>query len=192
MRWTIFSVAAFTFLVLELSLSNVLVVRSLGNIAPSFVAVLAVYVSLFAPRMSALWACWLLGLLVDLSIYSPHGAERPGPIIGPNALGYVGACFMLLYVRSMLFRSRVLTIAVMTVLFVAASSLITMALYAVQSWYPGGAFAWAQNGWGGELMRRLGVALYSGVLALLLGRLLLWTTPVWYFRMSLPRHTGRR
>ena len=136
MRWAMFAVAAFTFLVLEMSLSNVLVVRSLGNIAPSFVAVLAVFLSLFAPRMTALWACWILGLLVDLSVYIPHGTDRPGPIIGPHALGYAGACMLVLYVRSMLFRGRALTVAVMTVVFVVAASVIAMALYGVQNWYP--------------------------------------------------------
>lgn len=192
MRWTVFGVAAFTFLVLEMSVSNVFVVRSLGNIAPSFVAVLAVFIAFFAPRMTALWACWLLGLLVDLSIYIPHGTDRPGPFIGPHAIGYSIACLMVLYVRSMLLRNRSLTVAVITVLFVATVNLVAIAFYAVQGCYPGEGVAWTAHGWGGEIVRRLGVAAYSGALALLLARPLIWTVPVWYFRMSLPRHTGRR
>ncbi len=179
----VFAVVAFAFLVLEMSVSNVLVVRSLGNIAPSFVAVLAVFVSLFAPRLTALWACWTLGLLLDLSIYLPHGTDRPGPIIGPYALGYVGGCMIVLYVRSMLFRNRTPTVAVMTIVFVAASSLVAMLFYFVQDFYPGGGLDRPP----GELTRRLGIAVYSGALALLIGRPLIWTAPVWAFRSALTR-----
>ena len=50
MRWPVFFVFAAVCVVLEVSVRNSLALRSLGNIAPSFAAVLVVYVALFASR----------------------------------------------------------------------------------------------------------------------------------------------
>ena len=43
MRWPVFAIFAFVFLAIELSLREVLALRSLGSISPSFVAVLVVF-----------------------------------------------------------------------------------------------------------------------------------------------------
>ena len=106
MRWATFVVLTFLCIALELSLRGVLELRSIGGISPSFVAPLVVFISMFAPRMTSLWSCLLLGLLMDISTpIAPHA----GPsfyVFGPYALGYVFGGFMILQLRPMVFRQR--------------------------------------------------------------------------------------
>jgi rod shape-determining protein MreD len=189
MRWPVFALFAYLFLVLEVSLRNVLI---LGPIGPSFVIVLVVFISLFAPRMTALWACWILGLLADLCTPLMQGADLVGPLIGPHALGYVFGGYLILQLRAMLFRRRALTLAVMTAICLIAASLVVVFIYAVHGWYPGEELAWADLHPVGELLRRLGVALYSGLLALVIGPVLVWTAPAWAFRTGSQPYVVRR
>jgi rod shape-determining protein MreD len=186
-RWAIFIGFGIAALVLDVSLGQVLLLRSLGNIAPSFVAVLLVFVSLFAPRVQALWACWVMGVLVDLSIDLPHGTDLAGPFIGPHALGYLFACFVLLQVRAMLFRRRALTMAVTTILFALSAGLVAIFVYVVHGWFPTEELTWGDLRPTSELMRRAGAAVYSGLLAFVVARPLMWTAPLWGFRTAGPR-----
>ena len=71
MRWSVFAIAAFVVVVAQLSLRDTLILHSAGEIRPDFIACLAVFIALFAERSAALWACWILGLLMDL-------APKPG------------------------------------------------------------------------------------------------------------------
>ncbi|MCP3903271.1 MAG: hypothetical protein GY715_06495 [Planctomycetes bacterium] len=193
MRWAVFAIFAYVFLVLEHSLRNLLVVSAPGAVSPSFVAVLVVFVSLFAPRSAALWAAWILGLMMDLTNDLDHGEGwAAGPLIGPYALGYPFGTYLLLQARAMLMRGRALTMAVMTVLFFAAATIVAVFIYVVHGWYPGEEIAWADLGLVGELGRRLGIGVYSGLLALVLSPLLLWTTPLWSFRTPAQRASGWR
>jgi rod shape-determining protein MreD len=190
MRWPTFAIFGVLALVLDVSLGQVLLLRSVGNLAPSFVAVLLVFVSLFAPRSQALWACWAMGVLVDLCIDLPHGGGEAGPFLGPHALGYPFGCFVILQVRAMLFRGRALTMAVTAVLFTVAAGLVTIFVYVVHGWYPTEEVTWGDLRPMAELMRRVGAAVYSGLLAFILARPLVWTAPLWGFRSAGPRRTA--
>jgi len=193
MRWAVFAIFAYVFMVLELSVRNLLVVSAPGAISPSFVAVLVVFIALFAPRATALWAAWILGLMMDLTIDLDHGEAWPdGPLIGPYALGYPFGAYLLVQVRAMLLRGRALTMAVMTIIFVAAATIVAVFIYVAHGWYPSENIAWADLGLLGELGRRFGEALYSGLLALILAPILLWTTPLWLFRTPAQRAAGWR
>ena len=191
MRWVVLLIVTFMFLVMELSLQRVM---ALGGVRPSFVAALVVFVSLFAPRVNALWACWGIGLIIDLLSPLPHGGGRAGPLIGAHALGFTFACFLLLQIRPTLFRRQALTVSIMTVIFLLASSLVVVFLYTVHGWYPRQAedLAWTTLSPLGELGRRLAVALYSGLLSLPLGAVLMWTLPLWGFRSATPRRPAWR
>jgi rod shape-determining protein MreD len=192
-RWAVFAVFAYVFMVLELSLRNLLVVSAPAAISPSFVAVLVVFIALFAPRTTALWAAWILGLVMDLTLELEHGdAWDAGPLIGPYALGYPFGAYLLLQARAMLLRGRALTMAVMTIMFFAAATIVAVFIYVLHGWYPGEDIAWADLGLIGELGRRLGIAVYSGLLALILAPLLFWTTPLWSFRTPAQRAAGWR
>jgi hypothetical protein len=70
----------------------------------------------------------------------------------------------------------------MTTLFLVAAHLVIVSIYAVHTWYPNELLHWAQLRPAWELLRRLGDALFSGLVALLLGPALIWTMPLWAFR----------
>ena len=192
MRWATFVVLTFLCIALELSLRGVLELRSIGGISPSFVAPLAVFVSMFAPRMTALWSCLLLGLLMDISTpIAPH-AGASFYIFGPYALGYVFGGFMILQLRPMVFLQRSLTIGFLTALCLFAVALVTVAIFIIRSWYaPDPSIYPISPSATGEMLRRFGIALYSGIFAILFGWLLLTTLPFWGFPTTTHRRVGR-
>ncbi len=179
MRWLVFGVVAFLLLVLDTSFVTVMQVR---NIAPLLSIVLLVYVCLFASRTSSLIACLSLGLAMDLAVppLSTPG-EATVTLIGPHALGFLFAGYLVLQVRTMVFRQRVVTLAVLSFVATLAAAVVMTAIYVIRSWYGEGVIyptypsaMWSMVRWGG-------IALYSALIALPLGWVLLTTTPIWQF-----------
>ena len=184
MRWPVFAVFAFTALALEVSLRNTLRLDSLWGISPSFVACVAVLVAVFANRLSALWACWMLGVLMDL-VQPGHDGVR---VIGPAAIGFVFAGYMVTLLRTMVFRRKAITMGAMTFVFLLASGIVSVCVVTIRSWYPDeGGGSWSP-------MRALAShaleALYGGVVAIPVGWLLLLTLPIWGFPATTPRRGG--
>ena len=66
MRWGVFAIFALAVLSIDAGLSDVLRIESLWEIRPNLCGVLAVFVALSAPRIAALWGCFVIGLLLDL------------------------------------------------------------------------------------------------------------------------------
>ncbi|MHC4219084.1 MAG: rod shape-determining protein MreD [Planctomycetota bacterium] len=116
MRWVVFIVFALLGLVFDTGLNEVLRIEKLGNIRPGLCGVVAVFVALSAPRTTALWACLVLGLLLDLSHPLTVAENRVVYLIGPYALGFALGGWLVIAGRAMVFRRRPLTIGVMTVL----------------------------------------------------------------------------
>jgi cell shape-determining protein MreD len=181
-RWRAFVVFACVALILEVSLRNTLRLDSLRGTSPSFVAILATFVLLFAPRLSALWACWILGVLLDL-LPPPDGEDVR--IIGPMALGLVFAGLVVLPLRTMVFRRRSITIGVMTVIVVMASSIAAVFVLIVRHWMVSDP-THTVHGMSALLHQGL-VALYSGAVAWPLGWLLLQSMPLWGFQTTSQR-----
>jgi rod shape-determining protein MreD len=186
--WAGFTAVA---LILEMSLRGEMMLASVGGISPSFMAALVVFIALSAPRLAAVGAAWLMGLLMDLAPEPP--AFAPGlHLIGPYALGYPVAAFVVVQLRPLVLRRRSLTVAVLTVLALVAVGLVTVTLYTVRGWYDlaGPGPTGVADGFRPlpELARRLGIALYSGLIAFPLGWLLLATAGWWGFRDRDPRH----
>jgi rod shape-determining protein MreD len=190
MRWWAFAIVAFAGVVIETSVRQTL---SIGGTSPSVLVCVAVYVSLFAPKRTALWACWVLGLLVDLVTVFAVSNEDALFVPGPHALGYVALCGVVLWLRGSVFRQRVLTISILTLGGAAVMGVVVVVISLVRSWYPeaeeivyfAGGSAWR------ELWRGMGVAVYSAALALPLGWLLLTTLPLWKFETFGYRHVWR-
>jgi cell shape-determining protein MreD len=182
MRWPVFAIFAFVFVVLQLSLRNAMTLHSMGGISPDIVGCMAAYVALFAHRHAALWACWLLGIAMDLA---PQERAVNYYLIGEHALGYVFGALAILQLRTMVFRRRAMTAGFMTLVFLAGASIVAVFIMSVRSWYTpetflhGGAF--------GELLRRLAIALYSGVVGIAVGWLLNVTIPLWGFQSGATR-----
>jgi len=185
-RWIVFAVAALVGLVFDTGLSEVLRIEKLGHVRPSLCAVLAVFVALSAPRTAALWACLVLGLLLDLAHPLTVAENRVVYLIGPHALGYLVGGWLVVSGRPMVFRRRALTIGVMTVLCLLAAQLVAVGLYALraQAWYPGPAIFWTDSSAMAELGVRLLAVVYSGLLAIPVGWLLVQTIGLWGFPAS--------
>jgi rod shape-determining protein MreD len=188
MRWAVFAIFAFLALALEISLRNVLRLDSLYGVSPSFVACLATFVAIFAQRLTALWACWILGVFMDLL---PRGDASHVFLIGPNALGYVFGGYILLLLRTMVFRRQLLTMGALGFVFVMASSIVTVMLLTVRHWYPETQALPVHYSGMRDLTFRALEALYTGVIAAVpVGWILLLSLPMWGFQSTTPRRIG--
>lgn len=187
MSWAIFAICALIAMVFEVGLVDTVHIL---HIKPSMCAVLATFIALSAPRVTALWACMALGLLLDLSTDLSVGFSRTLHLIGPYTLGYVFACFIVLQMRSTVFRRRALTIGTMTLLFAFSAMVITVTLYIIRSWYPEGPLYWAEVSTFNEIMRRFFSAIYSGVMGVPIGWVLARSTPLWQFHTTPIRGGG--
>ena len=192
MSRAIFAIAVFIALGLDVSVTGVLALGADTRITPTFLGVVAVFIGLFASRSAVLWGCWIIGVVTDLCL--PLGDPGGGPVrlIGPHALGFVAAGFMLLQLRTMVFRRRALTVAVLTFAAMAMVYLVAIAIYTVRSWLPGGDLVWAGFQPLDELLRRFFMALYTAGLAFPVGFLLVRTLPLWGFQMKTNRSVTYR
>lgn len=184
MNWIVIAIMGWVCLGLDTGLAGAL---ELGNsgISPSFVVVLAVYVGLAAPQIQAVWTCLLLGLCVDLispmSLTVPMGASVT--IVGPNAIGFVLMAQFLLAMRSMLMRHNPLTMAVMAMVGFVIVHLFVCATFTLRGFYD--PIAWEMSS---ELVRRLGVSAYTGVVAFPLALVLVPLAPVLGMQIGQPKH----
>jgi len=194
MRWAIFLIFAVLGIVFDAGFGDVFRIDGLWSIRPSLSAVLVVFVALSAPRTLALWACFVLGLLIDLSTQHTAGGNRIVYLVGPHTLGFLAAGWMVVRGRTMVFRRRPLTIGVMTLGCVLLAQAIVLAVLVLRSagWYPGGVIHWTDTTLGVEVFRRVLIAVYSGLFGIPAGWMLVRTIPLWGFqtgshRMALMR-----
>lgn len=180
MRWPVFLVFAFIALALDSSFMAILTLEGLGSIAPYIAIPLAVYVCLFAARLSALAACLLLGVLMDLTIPPPGGDVVY--VIGPYGLGLLFGGYLVLQMRTMVFRQRAVTIGVLSFAATIATAIVMIAIYMIRSWYGEDVTYPIHNSAAWELFRHIGIAIYTGLIAVPLGWLLLATYPLWGFQ----------
>lgn len=158
-------VAGYACFSLELGLRKALAVGSSG-IAPSFVFILCVLISLSAPASVAMWTCLLLGLITDLTW--PHeiaGGVSTATIVGPYAIGYLVACQFVLSIRGNMFKRNPLTLGFLCCFGMAIAQIVVVALYTFRSRYTP-EIAWDPTS---QLLARLGVALYTGLVGIVVG-----------------------
>lgn len=173
MNWLIFALASYLFLVLQTSLGSLL---TIDHASPDFMLILLVFVGLCAPSRVLAWTALIIGLLVDL---------QPGPlavpIIGPAVLGYLAGAYVLVQLRGLVFRESVITFAALVLIVGIAVQLVMVAIYTLRG------FPWPLAepvpGWVAtdQLVQRFFVLIYSMVLAVPLGWLLLRTSSLWSF-----------
>ncbi len=104
MRWTGFAILAFLVVIVQNAL---LPQMGFGGAGPVMVVVLGLFYALYGPAADALVACWILGLLVDLSSMTNVGLNAFG--MGCCALAVVG-------IRGILFKDHWLGQAVLAFL----------------------------------------------------------------------------
>ncbi len=188
MNWLPFLVAAWLLLGMDLGLADRIAqqVRSVV-IQPSFVMPLAVFVAIGAPQVHAVWACLLLGLVLDLMQARFTSASSDLVVLGPNALGYLLAAQLMLSLRSVVIRRNPLTIGVLSLVASAVSGLVVVAAFTVRSLFDD-AVVW--DTWG-ELLGRMGSSLYTGAIGVPLGWILIRLSPAFGFNLG-HRHMPTR
>lgn len=164
--------------------TSFLSIISIGDVHPLSTATLVVFVSLFAPRRTALWGSLVAGLLLDLVTPAVFDGNQAFHLPGPYALGFVFGTQLVILLRSMVFRRNPFAVGLLTAPFLVAASLAYMAIWSIRGLYPETSVPWAGDSAVDELFRRFGIALYSGAFGIPMGWLLLFTWPIWRFDMT--------
>ena len=186
LRWSIFAVFAYLALVLQSAVPVLLEVRAWdARPEPSVVLVLMVFIAMGAPQTIALWAALILGFLVDMTsplpIVTTMQEMRDIALPGPFTLGYVTGAYAVIQIRGMAFRDSPFALAIMVFaagLFVhlVAVSLISFRglpihpADAIPNWHAAD-----------ELVAAFFNLLYSAILAIPIGFLLIKSDPLWGF-----------
>lgn len=177
MNWLVFALVAYLMLALEVGLRTLLALPGPDGVAPSFVLVLAIYIGLMAPGSAVPWAMLVLGLLTDLK----PGTAPQITILGPAALGYLVGAAVVLHLRTLVFRESVITITALVFVTGVLIQLVIVGLYTARGlgWLTGQPL----EGWNvaDQLVHRFLMLLYTTLLAVPIGSLLLSTTPIWSF-----------
>jgi len=161
-NWIVFLVVTWFAFGLELGLRDALRLAP-GDVAPSFVIPLLVYVALSAPARQVLWAALLLGVLADVTWLIPRtDAAATATVVGPYALGMLVAAQFILAVRGLVIRRHPLTLTVLSVAAAIIASVVVVALLTVRDLY-GDPILFNPTS---QLVSRLFSALYTGATAL--------------------------
>ncbi len=135
------------------------------HIAPSLVLPLVLYVALFAPANAALWLALAVGVVVDLtSVEALKGETQLLWVVGPNALGYLTAAYLVVTIRGIMIKRNPLTLVFLSLVGAALAALVAVAILTVRHQI----YADMLRPPGQELLARLGSALYTGAVALVL------------------------
>ena len=189
MRALIVIIATIIAMAFDSSFGGVFTLRSAGSITPLAMPCLVVFISLFAPVTLVYALSLLLGVLVDLS--PGQGILAGGShLIGPHALGYLITALLVVRIRVVVFRRRVLTVAVLA----AGSVLVTGSVYALVMLVRG-MLPWTPDAAGGGIeafAKLFGTAIYTGLLAVPLGWCMLSTIGMWRFQSPTSRRSTWR
>ncbi|MBL8746893.1 MAG: hypothetical protein JNK58_11120 [Phycisphaerae bacterium] len=187
MNWIIFGVVAWIFLGFESGFREALQVGQ-TNIAPSFVLILLVFVSLWAKPLHALWAAFFLGCSLDMLNQVPTRGGETVSLLGPWALGCMLAAYTVLNFRVMMFRRNPLTIAFLCAVGGGIASVVALAFVSLRGYYDDVVTLPASS----NLFQHGASAIYTGILALLIGPALHWIGPWMGFRRPASLAGGRR
>jgi len=188
MRWPTFCLFAFVMLALQVGLRTLLR-EPFGFDAgePQLLLILGVFIGLSAPERVIPWAWLLLGLLVDLTQpLTIHMAveETRITLIGPAGLGYLLGGYAVWQMRPLVFRDSSLSIGFVAFL---AGILVQLAIVAMFS-FRGLGWPWlsgetiADFSPADELVRRFLELIYTAVVAVPIGYLLIRMRPLWGFQ----------
>jgi rod shape-determining protein MreD len=178
MRWGVFVIALAIFLVMDQSFLQVL---ALGSVFPGVCGTLVVYVAMFSPRSTSLWAAFICGLMLDLGSPDLLTTGQSIHVIGPYALGFTLGAYLVVLLRSIMVRRNPLTIAMLLIPCLLASSVVYLAIWSLRGFYTETVLPWGGVSLGIEMGRILGWILYSSVLAIPVGWLLLLSWEFWKF-----------
>lgn len=182
MNWLTFVVASWLCFGLELGLKRTLGIGT-GSFSPSFVVPLAVFVAINAPPTIATWAALALGVMVDLTATVPGSSPGSPPVIGPYALGYILMAQLVIALRGTMIRQNPLTLWFLTLVGAAVMSVAVVFLYTARSWF-GQIPEWDASA---SLIQRMGGALYTSGVGLVMALVLIPAAPLFRFQNDLRR-----
>jgi len=177
MNWLVFAITSYIFLLLQVGLTPLLGIPDARGVSPDFLLILAVYIGLLAPTKTVAWGMLTLGILANLL----PGPEPTGPILGPEALGYLAGAFAILQLRTLVFRESVLSLVIMVFVVGIFIQLVTVALYTGRGlpFLLGSPIPhWSASD---QLVHRFLELLYSVVIAIPLGIVLIRLKPAFNF-----------
>lgn len=161
MSWIAYAAALWLALGLDLGLRPVTELGASG-IAPSFVVILVVFVSLYAPPTTAMIAGLIAGLLLDLTHTVPlTNAADSITIVGPYALGLMAGAYAVVVTRALVMQHNILTYAFLSFVASMVMSIFAVTLFTLRSYYDPFLFSP-----GAELLSRTGASLFTAMLAL--------------------------
>jgi hypothetical protein len=185
--WVVFTLGAWIMLGLEQGLRGALQIPQ-TSVAPSFLGVYAVFIACSAPPRAAQWGCLVLGLLMDLTSPFPPTEAELFTVAGPNALGALLMCQLVLAVRGLMFRRNPLTLAFLSCVGFATWQAVVTAIFTVRSFAFDG-FQWSPAS---QLGARLGSSLYTGVIAVPVALVLILLMPLFGFQFVPHRFAQKR
>lgn len=174
MNWLTFTITAYIGYALQLLLAPM---WSINGREPMLLLILLVFVALQAPGMHAAWAAIVLGLLMDVLLN-----DYQTDLIGPWALGLLAAAYALVQMRNLLFKDSMFTIAIMTFVAGIFAQLVATTLHtmrdniAVFGNTPVENFSAVD-----QLYHGFGTLLYTAIVAIPVGYLLLKSQSLWGF-----------
>ena len=187
MNWLLFTLVSCVLFGLEIGLRDALKLGPTG-IAPSFVMPLAVLVAASAPRAQAWWGCLALGLITDLlNVVELKDQGGAFGVVGPYALGYLLGGHFVMTLRGMIFRRNPFAIAFLTLLASVVCQSVVVAAYTLRGFYD--PIVWDATG---QLMQRMGSALYTGGGAIIVSLALLPLSGMLGLTAGAPRRFSAR
>ncbi len=177
MSWVVFLVVTWVAFGLELGLRDALRLAP-GDVAPSFVIPVMVYVALSAPSRQVLWAAILLGALIDLTWMIPRtDAAATASVLGPYALGMLVAAQFVIAVRGMVIRRHPLTLVVLSIVAAVIANVVVVAFLTMRNLY-GDPIEFSPTA---DLVSRLSSSLYTGATAFAWALALRLADPFFHF-----------
>ncbi|MBX3386672.1 MAG: rod shape-determining protein MreD [Phycisphaeraceae bacterium] len=187
MRWTVALFFAWITLGLDAGLRSALSIGD-ARIAPYFSLPLVVFIALSAPTLASLWSAFLIGVVVDLTSQRAGVAGYEIVFVGPHALGYMAAAYLVLTLRGVMMRKSLVALVVMSVLGAMAETVVSTALMTVKSLYSA-SFELSPTT---TLLQGAGSAVYTAFSAALLGLILIPGHSWFRFNDPLARRYGGR
>lgn len=187
MNWLLFAILTYACLLMQVGLTTLLGIPDAQGVSPDFMLILAVYVGMQAPGRHVGWAMLTVGICANLLPQTVvEGATTVGPLLGPVALGYLAGAFAVLQLRTLVFRESVISLAIMVFVVGIFIQLVIVALYTARGlpFLLGDPIPhWSASD---ELFERFKVLLYSAIVAVPVGIVLLRLNPAMNF------NTGQR
>lgn len=178
MNWIVFVICAYVTLAMDRGFDLLLTFDGIG---PCFTLILAVYVALRARPSTVPWAMIVLGLFQDLSQPYNIGSDSDMLLIGPYCLGYLAGGYVGTQMRGLFSQDSPISLAIAVVAAGAFVHLVCVALLTIRGLAILRVDQIVEWSAANELLRRFFVVLYTSVVAVPVGTLLIRTAPLWRF-----------